>query len=406
MRVLFLSYDGMTDPLGQSQVIPYLAGLSKAGHEITIISFEKKNKFEKSRELILQLLNDLAIQWHPLSYTKKPPVLSTAYDLIRMRHAAKKIVIRDKIQVIHCRSQLPAMIGLSLKKMFSCKIIFDMRGFWADERVDGKLWNLKNPVYKFLYHFLKRKEKELLVKSDHIISLTENAKKNILSWKLKKEDLLITVIPCCADLNLFSKENISTEKRVELKKSIAITDDNFVLLYLGALGTWYMLDEMLDFFKQLLQSKPESKFLIVTNEEAGLIKSIANQKNIPVSTIIIRSAERKDVPLYISVSDSAIFFIKPAFSKSASSPTKQGEIMAMGIPIICNAGIGDTDEILMKAHGGWLVKNFDSEEYAKVITQLDESRMDESNIIKTSYDYYSLEKGIEKYSQVYQQLSK
>ena len=41
--VLYLSYDGMTDPLGQSQVIPYLSHISE-NFKITIISFEKKKK--------------------------------------------------------------------------------------------------------------------------------------------------------------------------------------------------------------------------------------------------------------------------------------------------------------------------------------------------------------------------
>ena len=30
-RVLYISYDGMTDALGQSQVLPYLCGLAQRG---------------------------------------------------------------------------------------------------------------------------------------------------------------------------------------------------------------------------------------------------------------------------------------------------------------------------------------------------------------------------------------
>ena len=46
-QVLYISYDGMTDPLGQSQVIPYIEGLSKLGYQFTLISFEKTDRFEK-----------------------------------------------------------------------------------------------------------------------------------------------------------------------------------------------------------------------------------------------------------------------------------------------------------------------------------------------------------------------
>ena len=50
--VLYLSYDGMTDPLGQSQVLPYLKGISKAGYTVHLVSYEKKEKYKKHRAVI------------------------------------------------------------------------------------------------------------------------------------------------------------------------------------------------------------------------------------------------------------------------------------------------------------------------------------------------------------------
>jgi len=38
--ILYVSYDGMTDSLGQSQVIPYLTEISKNGYDIHILSAE------------------------------------------------------------------------------------------------------------------------------------------------------------------------------------------------------------------------------------------------------------------------------------------------------------------------------------------------------------------------------
>ena len=55
MNVLFISYDGMTDPLGQSQVIPYLQGLSKAGYDIFLLSCEKKQVFDQNKAAIEKL---------------------------------------------------------------------------------------------------------------------------------------------------------------------------------------------------------------------------------------------------------------------------------------------------------------------------------------------------------------
>ena len=78
--VLYISYDGMTDNLGQSQVIPYLQGLSKKGYSIHLLSCEKPANFEKRQNHISKLLQKSGIVWHPIQYTAKPPVISTLYD--------------------------------------------------------------------------------------------------------------------------------------------------------------------------------------------------------------------------------------------------------------------------------------------------------------------------------------
>ncbi len=58
-------------------------------------------------------------------------------------------------------------------------------------------------------------------------------------------------------------------------------------------------------------------------------------------------------------------FIKPCRSKAASSPTKVGEYLAAGLPVIANAGIGDLDGLLSgepeeEAPVGVLVEPFDA----------------------------------------------
>src|SRR5688500_3495796 len=70
LNILYLSYDGMTDPLGQSQVLPYLGGLAKAGHRIALVSFEKPDRFKSTRQIIESFCNQHNIDWHPISYTK------------------------------------------------------------------------------------------------------------------------------------------------------------------------------------------------------------------------------------------------------------------------------------------------------------------------------------------------
>jgi len=141
-HVLYLSYDGMTDPLGQSQVLPYLIGLTDHGYIFHIISFEKPDRFKRVATTIRKLIKNKAIYWYPVSYTKTPPVISTIKDIWKMTSEAKRLLSNNNISIIHSRSYIPALVASKLSAKRGIPFIFDMRGFWTDERVDGNLWNI------------------------------------------------------------------------------------------------------------------------------------------------------------------------------------------------------------------------------------------------------------------------
>jgi hypothetical protein len=155
--ILYLTYDGLNDPLGQSQILPYLEGLARKGYGITVISFEKSASADsfvrlrsamKAGEDKKPTANSQQLRAIQLNYHKSPPVLSTLYDIYLLKKAVKKAFKNQQIDIIHCRSYITSLVGLWARRKYGVKFIFDMRGFWADERVEGGLWNLKNPVFK------------------------------------------------------------------------------------------------------------------------------------------------------------------------------------------------------------------------------------------------------------------
>lgn len=397
----------MTDPLGQSQVIPYLTGLSKH-HEITLISCDKPDQYKKGKTPIENLLKQANIEWAPVLYSASPSILSKQLNIYRIKQKALHYCKTQLPDVVHCRSYMASLIGLQLKKKYNIQFIFDMRGFWADERMDGNIWSKKNSIHRYLFSYFKKKEIEFLSAADYTVSLTENAKQEIYSWKeFKKKQISIAVIPCCADLNLFSLKNIQAAQQLHLKQNLKLTEKDFVLSYLGSIGTWYMLDEMLDFFGCLIKVKPEAKFLFITNEPSSTIFEKAALKNIPTEKLIICAANRNEVPLYLSLSSLSIYFIKPCYSKKASSPTKMAEIMAMGIPLVTNSGIGDVDAILAESGTGLLIKGFNFAEYTHVIEQISLLLAIEKNtIIHAANNHFSLEKGVNLYQSIYDQLER
>jgi glycosyltransferase involved in cell wall biosynthesis len=404
-KILYLTYDGLSDPLGQSQILTYLSGLNKLGHEITIVSSEKKGN-EKLIEKIKTDLKEKGIQWISFSYTKSPLILSTMYDVFKMLLTCKKLCKKNNYDIVHCRSYITSLIGLMLKRQFGLRFIFDMRGFYADERIDGGMWNQTSIIYRYIYRFFKNREANFLKKADYSICLTEDARREIHSWKsIEGQPIPIQVIPCCANTVLFDYTKIDPLVQDRLRKELKINPDDIVISYVGAVGTWYMLEEMLDFFKRLLLKYPNSRFLFITHEDPRSIRKKADAKQIPPEHIIIRKAIHFEVPDLLSLAQLSLFFIKPVYSKRASSPAKQGEIMSMGIPIICNSNIGDIDQIIRDSNAGAIVRSFTDEDYDFVISRLP-SLLDlpKQKIRKAALDIFSLEKGTKKYHAIYQSL--
>lgn len=402
--VLYLSYDGMTDPLGRSQVLPYLIGLSRLGLTFHLVSFEKHEAFAKHADTVRSITQSNGIHWYPLTYTRKPPVISTMWDKLRMERLASNIIRKQNVKAVHCRSYISGLVGMKLQQRFGIRFIFDIRGFWADERVEGGLWNLKNPVYKTVYNFFKTQEKRMFTSADMIVSLTARGA-NIIQTEFNVSNSKVHIIPCCADLDHFDHRSLNVQKVEELKKRSGIKDHQPVLGYLGAIGTWYMLDEMLEFFKRLLVRYPNAYFLLVTTERQETIVNAAESIGIPSQKIGVMSATREEVPAAISLFDVSLFFIRPTYSKSASSPTKQGELMGMGKPIICNAGIGDTDEVIRQYHCGDVIDLDDELSMDSAVAAFEQTKnLSKEQIRKGAEDFYSLQKGIEKYATLYRNI--
>jgi glycosyltransferase involved in cell wall biosynthesis len=395
-RILYLSYDGLSDPLGQSQILPYLLALAAQGNHICIISAEKKAAYQQRKATLQALLlqQEGRVEWQPVFYTKKPPVLSTLWDMWKIYRKALHLHKHFPFELIHCRSYIAALLGKRLAKRFAAKWIFDMRGFWADERVEGGLWPQSQLLYRFLYRFFKKQEKILLEAADASIVLTHQAAQEIATWPIGLKQAP-AVIPCCVDTRFFVPQG-----------AVRPLQAPFRLVYLGSIGTWYLLHEMLDFFACLLQQRPEATFLFITTEAPQSILAAAEAKGIQAEALTIRAAERSEIPALLADCHASVFFIKPSYSKKASSATKMGEILAMGLPVVANAAMGDHDYLFQAYPCGVLVQGFEPTQYhqaLEALLTLLESAPAQA-LRQTALDYFSLDEGVRRYAQVYQSL--
>jgi glycosyltransferase involved in cell wall biosynthesis len=391
--ILYISYDGMLEPLGQSQVLAYLEKLA-LGRRIHLISFEKPSdwKDEGVRERVRQRIAAAGIDWHPLRYHKSPSALATAYDIAAGSARAIAIARRRRIGIVHARSYVAGLMALGAKRATGARFLFDMRGFWADERVDGGLW----PANGLLYRLGKKAERRLLLGADHVVTLTRAAEQELRRFDyLAERPPPITVIPTCADLDRFKVEG-------------PLQRDPFVLGYVGSVGTWYLLDEMLRCFVELRRQGPGARLLIVNRGEHELIESRAAAHGIGPHEIEMVAAAHSEVPALIRRMTAGMALVKPAYSKIASAPTKLAEYLGCGVPCLATAAVGDVAEVLEKRRVGIAVKGYSDRELKDAIDRAVELTRDEriqKRCRNAAAEVFSLERGVEAYASIYDALA-
>jgi glycosyltransferase involved in cell wall biosynthesis len=399
MNCLYISYDGALEPLGQSQVIPYLRGLSRRGTKFALVTFEKKYCIDKKK--IGQLYNELdkaGIKWFNLRYHKSPPVISTIFDIFYGFVVCLRIAVREKIRLVHARSYVSSAIALALKKILKLKFIFDMRGFWADERVEGRLWAKKGN----LYHLVKAIEKYFFRNADEIIVLTEQARIIIKDWGYPLKN--VSVIPCCADTERFKFDDKS---RWRLREKYSL-NGKFVFVHTGSLEYWYMMEEMLDYFKAAKDLEPEAHFLVLTHSDRNKILKLVFEKNLNPEDFTILPVSYADMPEHLSMADAGLIFITPVFSKRASSPTKFAEYLGCALPVIINERIGDLTDYVVKNNIGVVLRGFSEAKYRESFERFLNLLKSDENLKfrcrQTACDNFSLTAGIRQYHGIYSKL--
>jgi len=375
-NTLYITFDGLSDPLGQSQILPYVVSLAQQGYCITVLSCEKPSVLRTEKHVIDEQIKGLSIEWKFIEYNEQGNFLTRFNYVKQLQTIAEQLVSTKNISLTHCRSYLSALIGLKLKKQKGIPFLFDMRGFWADERIEGGIWKKNDPLHYIFYRYFKLKEKQFLKHADFIITLTNASLRYLMN---KFPDIPINekaeVIPCCTNMERF---DAAKTKKALLPQGIS--ENDLLLIYTGSIGTWYYTKEMIDCVLAWKEFIPNIKLLILTKDKNELPLILNNYSVSQKKIIFTESASYSDVPSYLALAKAAIYFIKPVFSKIASSPTKMAECWAMDLPIITNKGIGDNDLYFNKHKGGILLSEFTEEEYRR-------SAQTFLELIKNNYSY-------------------
>jgi glycosyltransferase involved in cell wall biosynthesis len=165
---------------------------------------------------------------------------------------------------------------------------------------------------------------------------------------------------------------------------------------------WYLLDEMLRVYREARAHVPGLRFLILNRDEHELIRSAVGADD---DGIVIRAAQHEEMPTLLAGCHVGISLIRPGPSKRGSSPIKVAEYLACGLPVIVNAGVGDTDRLIARYRAGHVMQSLDDVDTRAAGLALaallgdNEARSCARRLAEAEYDVRT---GIARYAEVYE----
>ena len=418
LRALYICYYPLTEPLVQTQVVAYLRGLAARGHVIHLLTYEVENLSPRQKRALRRELKAQGIIWHHLRYHSRPTVPATVYDSLCGIARAVQIVRRYRLNCVHARSHVPALMATKVKLLTGAKMIFDIRGLLAEEYVDAGSWTRDGLPFRLT----KAAQKLAIANADGIVTLTQrvrrvlfdanytpqnDAEKSIgLSPVLPRDTAILKVIPCCADLSGIEAQS---DQRDQMRRELGLQDKR-VVVYVGKFGGWYLQREMVEWFKVAYERDASWHFLILSQSDHELARVEFERCGLPPESYTLTSAPHQRIGAYLASGDVAISFIAAMPSKIASSPTKIGEYLAAGLAVISNPGVGDVDADLEQFAVGVVVPEFNQAAYRESLDELETLLNDKSlasRCRRAAHETVALEEiGVARYDELYRALAK
>lgn len=402
VRTLYICYFGLHEPLVQTQVLPYLRELIKGGIEVSLLTFEPGEPVDADAERAA--LKDIGIDWHSLRYHKRPSVPATFFDILNGARFVRKLLKNKGFDILHCRVHVPALMAVIARRFSQKKpkIVFDIRGFFPEEYTDAGIW----PEGGWLFRTAKRVERFLLKESDGFVVLTEKAREIMFpeseSGGVDRAGRPVEVIPCCVDLKRFDIDFDITRNEMRQKMNVG---DRFVLAYVGSFGGWYLSDEMIELFAAAREVDPDVFVMILTQRQIAEATERLKAAGFSEDSFFVGSVSPSDLPKYLVAADAAVSLVKPCYSKLASSPTKNAEYLAAGLPIIANAGVGDVDDLITRNNVGILLTDFDRDAYISAFSEIKAMREMREKCREAARENFDLETiGGARYRRLYSRL--
>jgi len=352
-RITHISLDGLSTPLGQSQVLTVTERLQSMGWECTILSLEPELAEDDTFDRLSVRMASSGVRWQHRSYHRGR--VGAVRNVVSMA-----AMIRDsweRTDLFHCRSYFGAFFPAVSDVFGSIPYVFDTRGYWVDEKIAGGRW-FQDPASRAI---ARRVERELYNRAAGVVSLTEVAAEDARSGRFGRPhpEGRAVCIPTCVDYAKFEIERTTAPDE--------LLEDGPVIAYIGSLNPSYEYRKSLQLVALVLDRIPRAKFLALTSQ-VDQVNSLANEFAIPTSRRLITGVAHDRMHLWLPWIDFGLMLrVSPNQANRASMPTKLAEFLATGTAPIAYGANSDVTDWVSRTGSGIVLEDLSSRSLERAV---------------------------------------
>ena len=312
--VTYVSMDPLTSTVGSSQVLAYVERLAGRGVDIDLITFEHDVDSD-----LRDRLAGLGVTWCPQRFGIHGPV----GGLSRVLRAAW--AVRGSA-VVHARSDIAAA---SVMLAGVDRWVWDVRSLWVDQKVASGVirpGSLQERVMRWVERLAAHRSTAVITLTESAIDELDRRYEGVVTHKAR-------VITTCVDLDRFDASPLSP---VPLRVLLA-----------GTLNRYYDVHTMLDLIAEL-RCRYRVEFIVASPGETDWEDELAT---VEASRVWATPGEMAELVSSCHVGLSVCRDDAGA-SLLAAMPTKIGEFLASGRPVIVNPGLVDAAGLLERHECG------------------------------------------------------
>lgn len=356
MKILYIhQYFGTPNEPGGTRSYWISRELVKRGHQVTVITSSVKDKSKKGHVDV----DGIDVVYIKNDYDGRMSPLRKVWSFVSFIKKAVDTGAKEKNVDIVYATSTPLTVGviaLWLKRKKGWKYVFEVRDLWPEFPI--QVGAIRNP---FLKWFLRRLEKHIYAKSEHVVALSPGMKDGVV--KAGKPESEVSMVPNMSKPDKF----FPREPNMEIVKRFGIDLTKFNVIHFGSMNPANGLEYIVEAAKICQERGVEDVQFLFLGDGSVRPKIEALANSYELKNVSFLGIHKMDiVSEVVNCCNITVTTFRNLPILQTNSPNKLFDSLSAGKPIIVNSA-GWTKDMAEKEKCGFFVDPEDPADFANKV---------------------------------------